>query len=98
MSKNTYELPAMMSETIDEMDRQANRPVNLVEKLAEQCFRMSLREAHEKEICIDCKSRIRIEIGEDETGENGQIYSDAGLREYERTGLCETCFDNITRD
>jgi hypothetical protein len=63
--------------------------------LAQSLFGMSLSEAKEKGICIDCKSPIRYEIGADTSGENGQIYSDAGVSEYQKTALCETCFDSL---
>ena len=70
---------------------------DLTNHVALKMFGMTVTEAHVKHICVDCKSPIRDERGTDETGENGQIYSDAGWKEYRISGLCETCFDNATR-
>ncbi|QNN98073.1 hypothetical protein SEA_FEDE_25 [Microbacterium phage Fede] len=46
--------------------------------------------------CLNCGAQIVINIGND-TRENGNVYSEAGRREVDITGYCETCFDNITR-
>lgn len=67
----------------------------LANNLAIDAFGMLPEEAYQKGICIDCKSPIRYEVGADTSGENGQIYSDAGVREYQKTALCETCFDSL---
>ena len=69
---------------------------NFINSVSMSLFGMTISTAHEKRICIDCKSPIRDERGADTTGEHGQIYSDAGWREYGQSALCETCFDNIT--
>ena len=64
-------------------------------------FGMTRTEAFAKNICINCKAPIRYEHTFDDaeaTGENGQIYSDAGFEEYGISGLCETCYDNVTRE
>ena len=63
--------------------------------VAESTFGRTLTEAHNKHICVSCGSPIRDERGCDETGENGQIYSDAGWKKYTISGLCETCFDSV---
>lgn len=70
---------------------------DLTNHVALKMFGMTVTEAHAKHICVDCKSPIRDERGEDAeaTGENGQIYSDAGWKEYRISGLCETCFDSV---
>lgn len=70
---------------------------NLQNNLSLSIFGITLWEAHAKNICINCKSPIRDERGEsaEETGESGQIYSDAGWREYRISGLCETCYDSV---
>ena len=52
--------------------------------LASSCFGMTVAEAHEQGICIDCKKPPT-------------FYSDAGRAEYKITGLCEPCFDGITK-
>jgi hypothetical protein len=67
----------------------------LADGLAQGLFGMTPYEAHQKGICVDCKSPIRYEIGEDASGESGQIYSDMGRAEYRKTALCETCFDSL---
>lgn len=67
----------------------------LQNNLANSLFSMTAAEAKEKGICLSCKSPIRYEVGADTSGESGQIYSDAGMREYQKTALCETCFDSL---
>lgn len=71
---------------------------DLANNLANELFGMTLTEAHTRRVCISCKSLIRDERGEDAeaTGENGQIYSDAGWKKYAISGLCETCYDSAT--
>lgn len=71
---------------------------NFIDDTARTLFNMTVAEAHEKGMCINCKSPIRFELGADETGENGQIYSDAGAKEYGISGMCETCYDSLWRD
>ena len=63
--------------------------------IAKNTFGRTLTEAHNKNICVSCGAPIRDERGREETGKNGQIYSDAGWKEYAQSGLCETCFDSI---
>lgn len=58
--------------------------------LAQGLFGMLPEEVQRKGICIDCKSPIRYEVGADESGESGQIYSDAGVREYQMLGIRES--------
>lgn len=63
---------------------------------ATAAFKMTKSEAHAKFICIDCKSPIRDEREDGmSTGEPGQVYSDAGAKEYDISGMCETCYDNL---
>lgn len=51
--------------------------------VAASIFGISLKEAHSRKICVSCKEAITFptEISE---------------REYEISGLCDICFDNIT--
>lgn len=42
-------------------------------------------EAHEKGICIQCK-------------QPPVFYSEAGRREYRISGMCEPCFDALTKE
>ena len=69
---------------------------NFVNIVALKLYGMTIIDAHRANICISCKSPIRQENGADASGEPGQIYSEAGWREYGNSALCETCFDNNT--
>lgn len=54
--------------------------------LTKSLYGMTKDEAVQKGICVQCKNPIE-----------GRIYSNAGKREYKISGLCEICFDNITK-
>lgn len=56
------------------------------DSIARDAFGMTKQEAHAKDICIKCK-----EPWEPKT------HSEAGKKEYLISGLCEECFDEITR-
>ena len=71
---------------------------NFVNDVALKLYGMTIIDAHRANICISCKSPIRQENGADASGEPGQVYSDAGEREYCSSALCETCYDNIMGD
>lgn len=47
-------------------------------------FGMPIEEAHMKGICIDCKEPAKM-----------HCHSSDGILEYENSGLCEECFDEI---
>lgn len=47
--------------------------------------------------CINCHTKIQINMGDD-NGLKGNIYSEAGIREFQISKLCETCFDEITKE
>ena len=68
---------------------------DFIDQTAIDVFGITRQDAWHKSICINCKSPIRDERGCEKTGEPGQIYSDAGGKEYAISGLCETCFDSI---
>ena len=55
--------------------------------LGEKLFGMTTAEAVTKGICIQCKEEAL-----------PKCYSDAGRREYQISGLCEPCFDGITKE
>lgn len=57
----------------------------LKDDLAMSLYGMTAAEAITKNICINCKKPPT-------------FYSDAGKREYQITGLCEPCFDEITKE
>jgi hypothetical protein len=61
----------------------SNPITRLVDSLAKDLFSMSREEAWEKKICIKCKRPA-------------SFYSQAGIKEYKKTALCEKCFDEIT--
>ena len=56
----------------------------LKDNLAKDLYGMTAAEAKEKGICVKCKHPAP-----------KRCYSDAGRREYQISGLCEICFDNI---
>jgi len=62
------------------MERSKNLE-DLANTLSEECFGMSLGEAHEKKICIQCRSKI------------GTFIDEPSRMEYEISGLCPTCQD-----
>jgi len=54
----------------------------LKEELAKQAEFIPLGEAFAKEICVSCQNPPRFK-------------SEAGVREYKISGLCEYCYDEI---
>jgi len=57
----------------------------LKDDMANDLFGMTKAEAVKKGVCIQCKQPAM-----------SYCYSDAGVREYQVSGLCEKCFDQIT--
>jgi len=53
--------------------------------MANSLYGMSVKEALDKLICIDCKKPIT----------EDSFYSVAGRNEYFITGMCEYCYDKI---
>lgn len=49
-------------------------------------FGMTCDEAQSEDICINCKQPAF-----------EKCYSDAGIREYSISGICEECFDEMFR-
>lgn len=68
----------------------------LIDDISMRTFNDTIDTAHSKEICIKCKQPI--ELTAFATGKPGNIYSFAGRREYQISGLCEFCFDKIFND
>ena len=56
------------------------------QKISKDIFGMTLKEAHEKNLCISCKSSIE-----------SQDLEPIDADEYRISGLCPTCFDRITK-
>ena len=90
-----YQLPSNIEEMISIMDKQAKEKSEL--RNAYVVLSNAVRKAHEQNRCLLCGAPIREEQGEDaeNTGENGQIYSNAGLRGWRENGICETCQDSL---
>ena len=60
--------------------------LSLADQLGKQIYGMTKDDAIEKGVCIQCKEKAK-----------PRIYSQAGEDEYFISGLCEQCFDSITR-
>lgn len=57
------------------------------DQLAKDCFGQTAAEAQSAGLCISCKEPAL-----------PKCYSAAGKSEYRISGLCEQCFDSITRE
>ncbi len=57
------------------------------DELSKSIYKMTKAEAHEKGICIQCNEPAL-----------PNCYSEAGRKEYQISGLCEKCFDEIMED
>lgn len=62
-----------------------NNPKEFAEKTGEAIFGIKPSEAKAQGICIQCKEPAI-----------PKCYSEAGRREFQISGLCEKCFDEIT--
>ena len=56
------------------------------EQISRSTFGLTIKEAHEKGICVNCKKSAGV-----------RCYSKAGADEYRISGMCELCFDEITK-
>lgn len=66
------------------------------DELSERVHGITMTEALKRRICVNCKKTIR--PGNSRSLNPGVIYSSAGLDEYRISGLCEYCFDEITKE
>ena len=57
---------------------------NFKDSLAQEIFGVSLSAAKSEGICLSCKEPAI-----------AKCYSDAGRREFQISGICEICFDNM---
>lgn len=51
-----------------------------------QAYGITKQQAHDNGICVNCKQSVR-----------GKVNNDIDYREYMISGLCPSCFDNITK-
>lgn len=57
---------------------------------------LNLRDAHvSKGTCVHCKQVV---INPDGTPSKNRFYSEAGIREYTISGVCEICFDGLFKE
>lgn len=56
------------------------------EFMANKAFGMTKKEAHAKDICVCCKEPWQ-----------PKTYTQLGRKEYQISGLCEECFERITK-
>lgn len=54
--------------------------------VAKRIFGINMKEAHDRGICIRCKNPAA-----------DKMITEAGQREYKKSGLCELCFADIMR-
>lgn len=52
--------------------------------ISKDIFGMTVKEAHAEGVCVQCKEPAE-----------PKCYSDAGREEYEISGMCERCFDQL---
>lgn len=57
---------------------------DFLDQTAKRVFGVTKTDAIEKGICVQCRELAM-----------PKCYSDAGIREYPISGLCELCFDEI---
>lgn len=71
----------------------------LRKRLATHLYGRTKEEAQQAHVCINCGHEIfwskKPEDGQDGAQKPGCIYSYAGIREYQISGMCEHCFDEL---
>ena len=60
---------------------------NFKDTMGNQLYGMTTEEAKAKSVCIQCKEEARQGVN---------IFTPSGEREWQISGLCEKCFDEIT--
>jgi hypothetical protein len=63
-----------------------SNPINaFMDQMSMDIYGISRSEAWSKGICLECKELAL-----------PKCYSEAGVKEYKMSGLCEACFDSTT--
>ena len=70
--------------------------MDIKDKVAKTFFDTTTTEAQNKCVCISCKKPIH--LSDQPTNTEGNIYSTSGAKEYQITGMCEYCFDQMVKE
>ena len=69
---------------------------DFVSNTAKQIFGMTIKDAHSKGICIKCQKPALVMSADGTSKYNPELfYSQAGKQEWNISGICEKCFDNM---
>ena len=69
---------------------------DLASHTAKQLFGMTIKDAHSKGICIRCQEPALVMSADGTSKHNPELfYSAAGKQEWNISGICEKCFDNM---
>lgn len=69
---------------------------DIVSHTANQIFGMTLKDARSRGICICCHEPVLVMSADGTSKYNPKLfYSPAGEREWNISGMCEKCFDNL---
>ena len=69
---------------------------DLASHTAKQLFGMTIKDAHSKVICIRCQEPALVMSADGTSKYNPELfYSAAGKQEWNISGMCEKCFDNM---
>ena len=67
-----------------------------VSRMAKQTFGMTIEDAHSRGICIRCQEPALVMSADGTSKHNPELfYSPAGKKEWNMSGMCEKCFDNM---
>ena len=69
---------------------------HMTDGLAKELYGMTPDEAQEKALCICCKQAVFVQAADGTSKYNPELfYSPAGKKEWQISGMCEKCFDNM---
>ena len=69
---------------------------NRINRTAKDIFGMTMQEAHSRGICIRCQEPALVQAADGTSKHNPELfYSPAGKKEWNISGMCEKCFDNM---